>query len=458
QESIIQKSVTQEMPDSIRGALCMVKANEKVVLVNEILTQQISLPGGTIDPGEPPSLTAQRETWEETGLVVTVGDVLGYTNTAVIYDCISDSEIIAYEYNNELDGNTMPIWFAPHYGIEVSSAMLLLPELLPNERYRYPEQWNDIKAMHQHATDQSVTFVSELIKAAPELNQSQLHWIVSMQQSVASLPSVILAAIELGNGLLNQLTKPWLLLIILPILYWRFGKEFNYKVFFAITATSLLCLVAQQGFAIPRPHAYIPAIDMYHSYGFGFPSLPIAIWFCIAGLVYKQIDDELKQRFVIGFLSLVLLVGLSQFYSGSAFIWDMLIGALLGILVAWHIIRLESKPDVDLMSVICSRGLWVAVSVGAVALTVIWPLPVFTSWIAITITMLGLVLSLERDKKTILFKQLLIIIAFLLSANQLLLFIASFVSYSSILSLMMESIRFPILIICYAGLVRKFSQ
>ncbi|MGF1722374.1 NUDIX domain-containing protein [Vibrio kyushuensis] len=451
-------SLASEMPESIRGALCIVKADDKIVLVHEILTKKISLPGGTIDPREEPSLTAQRETWEETGLVVSVGDVLGYTDTAVIYDCVSDSEVIAYEYNNDLDGNAMPIWFAPHYGVEVSSAMLLSPEKLPYERYRYPEQWDAIKALYVNATDQSTTYVSELIEAAPVLNQAQLNWILSMQQSVSSMPDVVSNSVDAINMVLSQLIKPWVLLVVFPLLYWRFGKEFSYKAFFAITVTSLLSLVAQQGFSIPRPHAYIPAIDMMHSYGFSFPSLPIAVWFCVVTLILRELDNEERKPLMIGFIGFVLVLALSKFYSGTAFLWDMGIGAILGVLVAWHIIRLEAKPDVDVQSLLCSRALWVALTIGTVALTVIWPLPVFTEWLAILVTTTGLVMTLDRDQQTMSLSKVISMIVVLLILNFTLLFAATFVSYSSMFSLILESLRFPVLMLAYVGAVRKLSH
>ncbi len=131
------------LPEGLKGALCIVRADDKLVLVNEILTHQISLPGGTIIAGEDPAVTAQRETWEETGLVVTVGKVLGYNEQAVFYDCISDSSVVAFNFNNSLDGNELPVWFAPHYGVEIASAMLLSPLALEASQYRYPQsgQW-----------------------------------------------------------------------------------------------------------------------------------------------------------------------------------------------------------------------------------------------------------------------------------------------------------------------------
>ncbi len=114
--------------EPVKGALCVVRADNKLVLIHEVLTNRISLPGGTIIKGESPRAAAQRETWEETGLVVTVGKELGRTETAVFFDCVSDSEIISYSMNNSMGGNELPIWFAPHYGVEIASAMLLTPE------------------------------------------------------------------------------------------------------------------------------------------------------------------------------------------------------------------------------------------------------------------------------------------------------------------------------------------
>ncbi|MEF1229993.1 NUDIX hydrolase, partial [Vibrio fortis] len=128
-------SAQEQLPDNLAGALCLVRADDQIVLVDEIITGQLSLPGGTIVAGEPAYVAAQRETWEEAGLAVTVGDVLGYTDGAVVFDCISDSEIISYDIKNEIGGFELPIWFAPHYGVEVSRAMLLTPGTLDAKEY-----------------------------------------------------------------------------------------------------------------------------------------------------------------------------------------------------------------------------------------------------------------------------------------------------------------------------------
>ncbi len=196
------------LPDHIAGALCVVRADNQIVLVDELITGQLSLPGGTVVSGEPPSVAAQRETWEEAGLSVTVGDVLGYTDSAVVYDCVSDSEVISYKARNELGGFELPIWFAPHYGVEVSRAMLLPPTELQANEYRYPEQWSEINEFFLSATDQPVTYVTELVGAAPKVHQVELNWIVSLQNAFDNMPSVFAnTVLAIGRGATRNLGR-----------------------------------------------------------------------------------------------------------------------------------------------------------------------------------------------------------------------------------------------------------
>lgn len=444
-----------EVPDHIKGALCVVRADDKIVLVNEILTKQISLPGGIIDQGEPPHLTAERETWEESGLVVTAKEILGYTATAVIYDCVSDSDVIAYDFNNVLDGHELPVWFAPHYGVEVASAMLLSPDNLESHEYRYPAQWPAIRAMFNDASNQPVTYVDNLIKAAPSFNQVELGWMSNLQQAISSLPSAITAGINSLSMLAMTLTKPWLMLVLFPLAYWYFGKEFGYKLFFTVTVTSLLCLVAQQGFSLPKPHVYTPALELLPSYGFSFPSLPIAVWSCAATLVFYKLGKLSFNKATLGFLAFITWIAFSKFYSGSAFITDMVVGALFGSLSAWNIIRLSSRQDIDLLTLVTSKGVWFGLTGATVVITAVWPLPVFTAWLAVLLTASMLVISFDRNKEMIDFKQVIATIVLLLLVNEVILYGATFVSYSGILSLGVETIRFPLLILLFVVSVRK---
>ncbi|MGD8121244.1 NUDIX domain-containing protein [Vibrio sp. TRT 2004] len=438
--------------------MCVIRSGEKVVMVNEIITSKLSLPAGTIASGEDPKLAAQREAWEETGLVVSVGNELGRSDNAAFYDCVADSDIVAFQYNNLLDGNELPIWFAPHYGIEISSAMLVDPQLVPMEDYRFPEQLQWLIDALPNATDQSVLYVGNLVEAAPFFNQLELGWMVQLQHSLLKMPEYIYTVLDLMLLAGNYLANPLILLGLFPLLYWRFGKEFCYRAFFAVTVTSLLSLVAQQGFALPRPHVYLPAVELASSYGFGLPSLPIAVWLCVGVLVLDALKKLYLNRWSIMLLIAVSWLAIAKFYSGAAFMIDSISGALLGALCAWHIIRLQSRTEVDAMLLLSSKLVWGMLVFAATLLTIFWPIPVFTYWLAIIVTVFGLVATQRTEQKKANGKDTVIAMFAMVITYLLVSYAATFVSSSGLYSLIVETLRYPLLLIVFAILIRAKAK
>lgn len=442
----------------VKGALCVVRADNKLVLIHEILTNRISLPGGTIIKGESPRAAAQRETWEETGLVVTVGKELGRTETAVFFDCVSDSEIISYLMNNSMGGNELPIWFAPHYGVEIASAMLLTPEQLPASAYRYPAQWQTVVGYFSDATHQPVHYIRHLIKSAPSFRQIELGWMMELQNWVGSLSATSFQTAYQVADLVLELTKPTILLFLIPFVMMRFGNRFVFRLFFAISVTSVMSLVAQQGFSLPRPHVYMPVVELSHSFGFSFPSLPIAVWCCVLTFLFHKTGNFGVNGSTGLIIGMTLLVVLAKFFLGTAFILDMLLGALLGILVAWHILRLEVKPEIRVDQLLTSKGVWLAMTIFTAVICVIWPLPVFGNWLAILMAASVIVLTFDKSQVQLSGTQTVVVILALVLAQQLYLYSATSVSYSGFWSLVFITLQYPMLMLLFTLLVRKLTQ
>lgn len=451
-------STTISTPEELDGALCVVRADNKIVLIHEILTNKISLPGGTIVDGESPQAAAQRETWEETGLVVTVGKELGRMFRAVFYDCVSESEIIAFSMGNTMGGNELPVWFAPHYGVETASAMLLAPELLPGSQYRYPSEWQNIVRFFDDATWQPAHYVNHLTESAPAFRQVELGWMTDLQSWVGSVSENSFWIVHQFTELLLELTSPAILLFLFPFVLMRFDSRFVFRLFFAISATSIMALVAQQGFSLPRPHVYIPMVELTHSFGYSFPSLPIAVWSCVFMFLFHRTGSFgfNSTTGAVAFITVMLI--LSKFFLGSAFILDMVVGALLGVLVSWHVLRLEDNPEINVEQLLTSKGIWFAMTAVTAVIIVIWPLPVFGCWLAVLMTASALVLVFDNSRVQINTRQMIFVTLVLVLVHQLYLYCATLVSSDSLWSLIFTALHYPLLMLLFFMTVRRLTQ
>lgn len=433
----------------VKGASCVIRSNDKVVLVRESLTNKLSLPAGGVGVGETPAMAAERETWEETGLVVIAKAELLRAPDAVIYDCVADSELLAYQYENSLGGHELPIWFAPHYGVEVKSAMLVDPSRVDSKDYRFPFQLKQIIKLLPIATDQPVVLLANLVDAAPRFNQFEINALVAVKHWANSLPTSVTNTIEMIMLVGNWFANPIWLLVCFPFACWRFDKAFSYKVLFTITVTSLLSLLAQQGFSLPRPQVYIPDLGLVSRSGFNLPSLSFALWVSVGVLLFHALEGQRVNQWRLLFAILLLWQTLASFYSGTAFILDSVSGAILGGLCAWHILRLESKPEVDVGKLLTTKGVWFALLGTCVVMTVMWPTPTFVYWSAILVTVFGLVSAGRISTVRLTFTQAALMSIILVSVSFLFDHVLTLTSLSSWLSLLVEALRYPTIILVF---------
>lgn len=355
------------VPSHIKGALCYIKADNQVVFVDEVFTKKLSLPGGTIGANESPAKAAERETWEETGLVVTAEDILTQTDTAVVYHCTPDSGVIAFTERNEQGFHVLPAWFAPDFRIEVNQALLAYTDSIKPEQYRYPDQFVQ-QVLNHDVPNAPIQYIDSAISAAPLVHQYELPIILAIQSSISQLPEGTSDGVIGFLKLVNLSSSIFGVLFLLPILVYFFGGKSILHMMFISVITVTITLLIQLGLKYPRPFIYQPSLQLTDAVGFSTPSIRATLGVVLIGYLFhvwrKTYDYDSIWGYLFGVIALTLTQGLSSVILGEQFASDVLFGYVIGLFTLWHYIRLEGKSSVTVKIIMLHPALWWASFIG----------------------------------------------------------------------------------------------
>lgn len=358
---LLTTSIAQANETKLKGALCYIQADNQIVFIQEVITGQYSLPGGTIEAGESPKTAAERETWEESGLVVNAKALLMKTETAYIYDCEVDSPIFVYHHQNKRGFHFIPAWFAPSYGVETQSVFLSLPENISAQEYRFPEQWKQQVFGHK-VHNQDVQYIYNTVNSAPYFQKVELSFIEVMQNSILSLDNTFSRGFVWVTLMLDSLSSVFMILLVLPLINYLFGAKFSIRLCFIVIVTTVIVYFIQLGLKLPRPDAYFPDIQISPKTGFGMPSLESTLsmlWLCyVFNALVRRYGEFSPYKFLLLFVTFIVCKDLATVWLGGQFFSDILCGYILGILVAWHYIRIENKENTYVSNVIVNPIFW----------------------------------------------------------------------------------------------------
>lgn len=81
-----------QLDPTLNNAGCLIRFDQRILLVTHRLTGKLDMPGGTQRTDESLACTAHRETFEETGLNVEVlFPVAQTTNGMIVFSCLADN-------------------------------------------------------------------------------------------------------------------------------------------------------------------------------------------------------------------------------------------------------------------------------------------------------------------------------------------------------------------------------
>ncbi len=128
------------------NAGCIIKIDNKMLIVRHQKTGKLSPPAGTAKEGEAAQCTAHRETWEETGVEVRVGRLLkSFDDQFHLFHCLAIDEAL-------IRSSELPVPEA--FKSEISEILFLNPTLLSNDEWRFPEQVSGIKDAFKRISNQ----------------------------------------------------------------------------------------------------------------------------------------------------------------------------------------------------------------------------------------------------------------------------------------------------------------
>ncbi len=336
-------------PAAPTAAVCAIRYQDQLLLVQDRISSRYSLSGGYIDGGESPQQAALRELYEETGLRGEVVQELGRWQRAVIFACLTLEPIVAQQ-----DTAFVSILKAPNLGGEILSARLIATDLLPREQRRFPDQLDWLQSRLDKVPESEVRWQSDFVMQGNALHQAEIPLMLRLQQWLG--PDVWWLSVSnlFGSGGFQLALIP----LLLPLLGWSRLRQ----LLFAMLWLGLLVQASKEGIGWPRPFHLQPLLATQSAQGFGMPSGHTASALLFWGALLGWLWPARRGLAYSLALLLALTTGLARVWLGVHFISDVAAGLLIGALLlavrpCWRADRLSAAWLLLIASALALGGL-----------------------------------------------------------------------------------------------------
>ncbi|MEN9583373.1 MAG: hypothetical protein RLZZ616_379 [Pseudomonadota bacterium] len=331
------------------AAVCVIKHQQQLLLVQDRISSRYSLTGGYIDAGETPRQAALRELFEETGLRGRIIAELGPWQRAVLFACQTLEPIRA-----QTGSGFVSLLQAPNLGGEILNARLIEPSRLPDGQRRFPTQLDWLAPQLADIPDSPVLWLPDFSGEGNALHRAELPLIQRWQEWIGARAPWLDASNLFGSAAFQLALLP----LLLPWLGWSRLRQ----LLLAMLTLTLLIQVAKEGLGWPRPFHLDPALTQGSAQGFGMPSGHAASALLFWGLLFRWCWPANPWRSAVLALLLATLTGLARVWLGVHFLSDVAAGLVLGALmltISPGLSGMAARPWIwGGLTLICALATW----------------------------------------------------------------------------------------------------
>jgi undecaprenyl-diphosphatase len=319
--------------DAQASAGCLIRLGDRALLVRDAWSRRLSLPGGGGEPGENARQTAVRETLEETGLRVRVGETLRQWPWFTIFSCEPEERVTLLTFADGV--RLIP---PPSSLNEIEEVVAADPSLVPARDWRFPDQADAVIDAFRSLRGFPGWQLSEFRPFDPgTVSGLGISLIQSMQAARGSWTDAFFRLFSfLGEEFFFYLAVP-LFWLWAP---WRRGAKLTLLLCLSTLANGLL----KDFFQLGRPFEWVPELQRMSAVGYGFPSGHAQI----AAVFWAYAASGWRDRRVrLGCAALVFLCGLARCYLGVHFPHDVAGGWLVGLALTMIFVSSDRKGRLE---------------------------------------------------------------------------------------------------------------
>ncbi len=307
-------------PVAPTAAVCAIRHQDQLLLVQDRISSRYSLSGGYIDGDERPEQAALRELYEETGLRGEVVADLGRWQKAQVFACRTLEPVVAQQ-----DSDFVSLLQAPNLGGEILNARLIAVDKLPRAQRRFPEQLDWLQARLGELPESEVRWQADFVAQGNALHRAEIPLMMRLQQWLGADVWWLSVSNLFGSGGFQLALIP----LLLPLLGWSRLR----LLLFAMLWLGLLVQASKEGIGWPRPFHLQPELATHSAQGFGMPSGHTASALLFWGALLGWLWPARRGLAYSLALLLALTTGLARVWLGVHFISDVAVGLLIGALL-----------------------------------------------------------------------------------------------------------------------------